>query len=102
MLDTALPSPCVGFTASGLHLGWVAEVSGELCFRPLGWKRFRRQSVHWGGMAGRERMEDMRLCCCLCRAGGAEGGAPDAVHLPGVQVAARRGRWAPELRGGGV
>ena len=90
-------SPCFG-----LQLSRVAEVSWELCSVPLGWRRFRRQSVCWGGMADPERREDTRLCCCPGRTGRAGGEAPDALHLPGVQVAARRGCWAPELRGGGV
>lgn len=72
---------------------WVPEVLWELCLVPLGWERFRRQSMHWSGMGGHERMEDTRPCW---------EGAPHVPHLPGVQVAARCGRRAPELRGGGV
>lgn len=59
----------------GLHLSRVAEVSWELCLVHLGWKRLRRQSVCWGGVAGHERMKDTRPCCCPCRAGRA-GGEP--------------------------
>lgn len=72
----------------GLHLNRVTEVSWELCLVPPGWKRLRRQSMCWGGVAGCERREDTRPCCCPCRAGKAGGEGPDAMHHPGVQVAA--------------